>query len=306
MNHSRRGLERGEEGAVGRIYYNGNRITRFKRRPMQRTAQGLARALDHGEFRLFFQPELNIASSTIASVEALLRWQHPKHGLLEPSVFIRLAEESGAIAHLGEWALTQACEQLAHWRSANACHEEMTMSVNVSPCQLRAGKTAQVVSELLSRIDIPPDRLCLEITESTVVENTSDCVDTLNELKSVGVRLALDDFGTGQSSLSSLGNYPVDLLKIDQSFMTGVASLKGRRVFAAAVGVAHALGLQAVAEGIRNERELEFVGSVGCDIAQGYHISAPLPEEEVAPLLRQSFGSDRDLEASLSSTVDSR
>ena len=164
------------------------------------------------------------------------------------------------------------------------------MSVNLSPRQLVTGEIIDTVSELLTAVDLPPDCLCLEITESTVAVNSVACAETLEGLKRIGVRLSLDDFGTGQSTLATLGNYPFDMLKIDQSFIARVDSdEKGRRIFACAVGLAQALGLTAVTEGIETPEQLAFSVSVGCDIAQGYFISEPYPAEIITPMLTGGF-----------------
>jgi EAL domain-containing protein (putative c-di-GMP-specific phosphodiesterase class I) len=251
------------------------------------TQAEMRRALERSEFSLHYQPQVNLAARRVAGVEALLRWEHPQRGLIAPGDFIPEAEESGLIVMIGEWVIAESCRQLASWRQAGTCDDDMVMSVNLSARQLADRRLVEAIGESLERNSIAPERLCLEITESTVSSQPELANRTLNEIKELGALLALDDFGTGQSSLSTLDSYPVDVLKVDRSFVAplGVGA-RPRRFFAAVVGVARALGLSVVAEGIEREDQLRVAEEVGCDSGQGFWFAKPAPAGSLAESLR--------------------
>jgi diguanylate cyclase (GGDEF)-like protein len=247
----------------------------------------LRRALERTEFQLHYQPQVELTSHRVAGVEALLRWDHPQRGLVPPAEFIPEAEESGLIVMIGEWVIAESCRQLASWRDARTCDEDLVMSVNLSARQLADRRLVEVVEDGLRRNGVRPDRLCLEITESTVAANSVLADRTLQAIKDLGARLAIDDFGTGQSSLAMLDHYPVDVLKVDRSFVAPLGNgLRPRRFFAAVVGVARALGLQVVAEGIERADQLRVAEEVGCDAVQGFWLARPAPAVAVGGSLR--------------------
>jgi diguanylate cyclase (GGDEF)-like protein/PAS domain S-box-containing protein len=259
-------------------------------------AEELGLALERNELRVFYQPVVDLIDESVAEVEALVRWQHPTLGLLAPSEFIRVAEETGLVVPLGEWVLREACRELAGGYGIFA-GEDVRLSVNLSARQLAEPALVDVVRAVLDETGVPPHRLCLEITESVFMDDIELAAEALLALKQLGVRLAIDDFGTGYSSLSYLGRYPVDILKIDRSFVSGLAADPAATVIvSAAVNLAHALGLSVVAEGVETEDELITLRALRCDRAQGYYWSRPLPAHE---LLGLEFGHKRTAPAAI-------
>jgi diguanylate cyclase (GGDEF)-like protein len=253
------------------------------------TEHELGGAAARGELRLHFQPEIALADGVPAAfgVEALLRWEHPRAGFLLPSSFIRLAEETGLIVSIGEWVLLEACRQLACWQHEHCAAEDLTMGVNVSPVQLSAPGFLDSVTDALGASGIQPRCLCIEVTESCVAEDPGGAARALDDLKALGVRLALDDFGTGYSSLSALSSYPVDIVKIDRSFIAGLErDPLVARMFDAVLGVVRAAELQSVAEGVETQEQLALLERSGCDAAQGYLLARPAPAADIPPWLR--------------------
>jgi EAL domain-containing protein (putative c-di-GMP-specific phosphodiesterase class I) len=228
-----------------------------------------------------------VHGGAVVAVEALLRWQHPDRGLLGPGEFIPFAEQSGLIVPVGEWVLAESCGQLARWRESGACGPGLGVNVNLSARQLVDGKLPGTVRRVLRETGIEPGALCLELTETAFVDDLEASVAALNALHDLGVRLSLDDFGTGYSSLSMLDRYPLDTIKIDRSFVARLDSgERARRLFTAVVGVAQALGLQSVAEGVETREQLDTITDMGCDSAQGFFLSRPREPDVIEPLLR--------------------
>jgi diguanylate cyclase len=247
----------------------------------------LRQALDRRELRLFYQPEIDVHDGSVVAVEALLRWRHPERGLLGPVEFVPFAEQNRLIVPIGEWVLAESCGQLARWRERGACGPKMRVNVNLSACQLLDGDLAATVQRALEETGIEPEALCLELTETAFVEDLDTSVATLHALHELGVSLSLDDFGTGYSSLSVLDRYPLDNIKIDRSFVARLDSGdRARRLFTAVVGVAQALGLRSVAEGVETRVQLDTITDMGCDSAQGFFLSRPREPEVIEPLLR--------------------
>ena len=247
----------------------------------------LGLALERDELRLVYQPEIDVQGGGVAAVEALLRWQHPERGLLAPGEFIPFAERSGLIVPIGEWVLAESCGQLARWRATGACGPELSANVNVSACQLSGSDLPATVERVLEQTGIEAGALCLELTETAFVEDLEKSIAALDALRELGVTLSLDDFGTGYSSLSVLDRYPLDKLKIDRSFVARLDSgERARRLFTAVVGVAQALGLHSVAEGVETREQLDTITNMGCDSAQGFFLSRPREPDMIEPLLR--------------------
>ena len=247
----------------------------------------LGLALERDELRLVYQPEIDVQGGGVAAVEALLRWQHPERGLLAPGEFIPFAERSGLIVPIGEWVLAESCGQLARWRATGACGPELSANVNVSACQLSGSDLPATVERVLGQTGIEASALCLELTETAFVEDLEKSIAALDALRELGVTLSLDDFGTGYSSLSVLDRYPLDKLKIDRSFVARLDSGdRARRLFTAVVGVAQALGLHSVAEGVETREQLDTITDMGCDSAQGFFLSRPREPDVIEPLLR--------------------
>ena len=245
----------------------------------------LHRAVERGELRVFYQPQVSFRTGAVAGVEALVRWRHPRRGLIEPDYFIPLAEQTGLIVPVGAWVLEEACRQVRRWQ-AGGPELDLTMSVNVSPRQLADPGFIGTVGDALASSAIDPSQLCLEITEEAVVDDVEGVTETLKVLKTLGVNLAMDDFGRGRSSLSFLDRFPIDLLKIDRTFVERLRADRGsRRIVAAVIGLAHALGLVAVAEGVEGLEDHAELESLGCDFAQGYLFCEARPADALAPLL---------------------
>jgi diguanylate cyclase len=240
---------------------------------------GLRSALERGELRLHYQPEVELASGRVHAVEALLRWEHPERGLLAPGEFLPVAEDTGLIVPIGAWVIGEACRQAAEWDLPH-----VTMRVNVSANQLRDPGLVEVVHAALAKTGVAPHDLCLELTESVLMHDIGRSAAVLAEVRGLGVRLALDDFGTGYSSLAYLRHLDVDRLKVDRCFIADTAE---QTVMAAIVGMSRGLGLPVTAEGVETFEQLERVRALGCDAAQGFLLARPAAPEDVAALLHR-------------------
>jgi diguanylate cyclase (GGDEF)-like protein/PAS domain S-box-containing protein len=250
------------------------------------TEHALHRAVEMAQLRLHYQPIIDLGTGAIAGVEALLRWDHPALGLLPPDHFIPLAEETGLIVALGEWALREACWQVRRWEQAVRLAPAFTINVNLSVGQLSRPRLPKTVQAAIEHARIDPGRLTLEITESALMHEPEAAIATLRDLKAIGVSLCVDDFGTGYSSLSYLKRLPIDALKVDRSFVAGLdVDVEDRAITEAVVALAHTLGLGAVAEGVEDDRQLVQLRRLGCDGAQGFLFSKPMPGDETAELL---------------------
>jgi EAL domain-containing protein (putative c-di-GMP-specific phosphodiesterase class I) len=241
----------------------------------------LRRALDNRELVLHYQPQF-LANGDLAGFEALLRWQHPRLGLVPPLKFIPLAEETGLIVPIGNWVLKEACRQMAAWRQAG--FEYLRVAVNVSTLQFERDDWLDAVAQTLEETGLPPSCLELELTESLVVRNADYAVGRLLKLRGMGVSSAIDDFGTGYSSLKYLQQLPIDSLKIDQAFVRNIESSDPERagsdaIVRAIVTLAQRLGLRVAAEGVETEHQLDFLRKLGCDLIQGYLFAKPMPPE---------------------------
>jgi diguanylate cyclase (GGDEF)-like protein/PAS domain S-box-containing protein len=250
--------------------------------------------LQRGEFMLHYQPEVDLETGDVVGVEALLRWTSPRRGLVPPDRFIPVAEATGLILPLGEFVLREACLQTARWRSEGLLSERFVTWVNLSGRQLTGGGVRAAVEGALEEAGLPPHYLGLEVTETALVHEGAGSEQAQNELQALhaaGVRLAIDDFGTGFSSLGQLRHFPVDMIKVDRSFIQGVEEeAKDAAITANLVTLAHALGVLAIAEGIESDGQLASLRGLGCDLAQGYLFARPLPPGQVARLLTGSFG----------------
>jgi len=251
-----------------------------------RTANDLHRALDEAEFRVVYQPEIDLRSGQITAVEALLRWHHPERGLVPPAEFIPLAEQTGLIAGIGAWVLDSALEQAAQWRAARYDDAALAVWVNISARQLADPVFVDQVADGLEKYGIDPAQLGLEITESALLEDAEGAVTAMSSLRELGVRLAVDDFGTGYSSLSYLKRLPVDAVKIDRSFIDGLAvDGDDSAIVAAVAGMARALRLTTIAEGVESLDQLHALRRLGCDLAQGFFFTTPQPPAHITRLL---------------------
>ena len=240
----------------------------------------LWRALADNELILHYQPQIDLLSGKVVGVEALVRWRHPQRGLIAPAEFIPVAEECGLILPLGHWVLRTACRQVKAWLDAGIDMGEM--AVNISAHQFRQPEFAQLVRAVLAETGVEPERLELEITESTIMHGVDSAIQTMAQLRAAGVRLAIDDFGTGYSSLSYLRRFPLDRLKIDRSFLADVdTDPDARALLTSIVMLGRSLGLQLVAEGVESFAQAEFLRTLECERVQGFHFHQPVSAEEV-------------------------
>jgi diguanylate cyclase (GGDEF)-like protein/PAS domain S-box-containing protein len=248
----------------------------------------LRKALSAGEFELHYQPLLNLARNDITGVEALIRWRHPERGMTPPGEFIPLAEEIGLILPLGEWAIRQACAAAAAWP------EDLRVAVNLSAAQFRSPGLVQVVIGALAASGLAPQRLELEITESILLEDSEATLAMLFQLREMGVRIAMDDFGTGYSSLSYLQTFPFDKIKIDRTFVKDITQATGsRNIVRAVAAMAKGFGMEATAEGVETQEQLEIVKAAGYTEMQGFLLSRPLPADDIAKLLHAADATRR-------------
>ncbi len=273
-----------ESGGNGVQFYAGEMNVQAVERLLLET--GLRQALERGELELVYQPQLRLADNCIVGVEALLRWRHPQHGLLEPGRFIDLAEETGLIVAIGDWVLKTACQQVLNWRDQG--YGSLRVAVNLSARQFRQNIVG-IITHLLDQTGLPAELLELEITESLLMDDVQRVVTVLHDLKALGVLLAVDDFGTGYSSLSYLKRFPIDRLKIDRAFVRDITSSPNdAAIVSAVIAMAHSLEMQVIAEGVEHKGQADFIRSRQCDEIQGYWLSPPLPARQLSPLLAQS------------------
>jgi len=250
-----------------------------------RIAADLCRALERDEFILYYQPQVDLHCGRIVGVEALIRWQHPELGLLGPERFIGLAEEMDLIAPIGAWVLRTACRQNHSWQDAGLGH--LSVAVNLSARQFYQRDLAASVAAILADTGLAPGNLELELTESMMMEDVDEAVAILHRLKAIGVRMSIDDFGTGYSSLSYLKRFPIDILKIDQSFVRDITTDPDDAMIVISIAsLARSLRLEVVAEGVETAAQLAFLRRHGCDRMQGFHFSRPLPADAIVQLLR--------------------
>ena len=252
----------------------------------------LRRALDRREFEIYYQPIVSLPSGRFVSCEALLRWRHPERGIMLPSDFIPLAEDTGLIIPIGDWVLREACRQTREWEEAGL--GRMPISVNVSPRQIKSIDLFECVTTALRESGVAPQSLKIELTESGLMGNTEATAGVLRRLSSHGVEIMLDDFGTGYSSLTYLRRFPISYLKIDKSFVSELASDREDRAIAGGViALAHNLDLKVVFEGVEREEQLEFLRGQNCDQVQGRVICPPIDRQAFTDLLREHFGLGR-------------
>jgi len=244
--------------------------------PMRLALVGeLRRAIDQNELSLYFQPKVSLKHSTVLCAEALVRWQHPRHGMLGPDQFVPVAEQTGLIRPLARSVLEAAVRQCNRWRQEGL---DLAVAVNLSMRNLHDAEIVDTIRQLLSRWGIPPARLVIEITESSLMADAARAMEVLSRLREMGVGISIDDFGTGYSSLAYLKRLPVDELKIDKSFVANMASDENdAAIVRSTIGLAHDLGLTVVAEGIEDPASWDLLADLGCDVGQGYYISRPMP-----------------------------
>ena len=286
-------LRQGAELAVA--HANGQQFSNYKfasaelnARSLERLALGsqLRGAAQRGELRLHYQPKLAVGSNRVVGAEALVRWQHPEHGLVPPLRFIALAEELGLIHAIGTWVIQTACADMANWTRLGL--GEFKVAVNVAKPQFLAGDLSELLRRSLTASGIRADRIMVELTESMLMDNVQESRSQMRELKQLGVSLSIDDFGTGYSSLSYLKSFPLDELKIDRSFIMDLpGSVSDLAIVRAVVDLGHSLGMSVIAEGVETQEQLDCISQLGCDNFQGFLFSKALPPDEFVALVRQ-------------------
>ena len=252
-------------------WYDPEMHVRSQRR--QELATTLEGSVERDEIETYYQPIVALDTGRVMGLEALARWRHPVRGLMLPESFIALAEETGVMPPIGRAVLRQACEQLESWRSRHRFHNELVVSVNLSESELRNPQLTNDVETILADTGIPPDRLILEITETSAMQDPAAAIEMLGRLRRLGVRLALDDFGTGYSSLSHLRDFPIDTLKIAKPFVDRIE--QDSTFIDAILRLASTLDLEVVAEGIETQEQAEMLRSLGCVLGQGYYFARP-------------------------------
>ncbi|CCG41774.1 putative bifunctional diguanylate cyclase/phosphodiesterase [Magnetospirillum molischianum] len=258
-----------------------------------RMRNGLRNALDHDEFELHFQPQIDLASGRVIGAEALIRWNHPELGRVSPDRFIPVAEESGLIVPIGEWVLREACRRAAAWQKEGLAG--VTVAVNLSALQFKRGNLKQTVTDALAEFGLDPTCLELELTESILIKDVEEVLATVFQLKSLGLKLAIDDFGTGYSSLSYLKRFKVDKLKIDKSFVRDLASdPDDAAIIRTIIQMAHSLNLRTIAEGVEDQEMLDRLRLFHCDEIQGYLIARPMPIDDFIAFVRAHSPSASD------------
>jgi len=258
-------------------------------RALERMAMesSLRKVIDRQELRVYYQPQIELQSGLVVGLEALMRWHHPTGRMIEPSVFIPLAEETGLIVPMGEWILRAACWQLKEWYGGGL--QPLRLGVNVSSQQFQKSNLIELVSSILQETGMEASQLNLEITETMIMSNVNESICMLQGLRDVGVTIAIDDFGTGFSSLSYLKDFPADHLKIDRAFVQNLPfSKREANIARHIVELAHSLGLKVIAEGVERNDQMEFLKTLGCDEIQGYLISPPIPAEEILELIKKN------------------
>ena len=286
LKHADAALYQAKEEGRGRFHYFSNELTTEAIRRINLESK-LRRAIANNEFYVVYQPQLDIHSGAIIGAEALLRWHNAQEGLIPPNQFIPVAEGTGQIGDIGEWVLLQVCRQGQRWIEAGL--PPLRLAVNLSLHQLRHGDIVEILTTILDCTHFPPEFLELELTESALMERESDAVQILVSLRALGIRLAIDDFGTGYSSLSYLKRFPLDLLKIDRSFIGDIPDDNDdKEIVSAIVSMAHALRLQVLAEGVETEAQLNFLSDLGCDFYQGFYKSPGVSAVEFQTLVQNN------------------
>ncbi len=263
-------------------YYNSSITSSIRTRLSIETR--LRKAVDRGEFRVYFQPQVDIKLGKIVGAEALVRWKDPVEGFISPVDFIPIAEESGIIGQIGEWVLREVCAIGNRWIQSGL--SPIPLAVNLSPRQFIHGNIVAVVERILKETKYPPEYLEFEITESALMDREEEAIKILNQFRSMKIKLAIDDFGTGYSSLAHLKRFPLDILKIDKSFVDDIPENQDDKEIAATIiAMGHTLRLKVLAEGVETKEQLDFLNDCGCDLYQGFYKSKPLPEEDFVKFL---------------------
>jgi diguanylate cyclase (GGDEF)-like protein len=248
----------------------------------------LRRAVENNELELYYQPQMDLGTGRICGVESLLRWNDPELGQVPPDKFIPVAEEFGLIVPLSEWIIYEACSQALQW--AHRFPDPVTVSINISAVHFNGYNLENVIAEALQTTGLEPQYLDIELTETSILEDPDQAIDTLHQFKKMGLHVSLDDFGTGYSSLSYLMKLPLDKLKIDQSFIRDMGQNdRGTAIVAATIAMAHSMGLIVIAEGVEEVRHVDLLRQMKCDILQGYYIARPMPAHRIEIMIENNL-----------------
>jgi diguanylate cyclase (GGDEF)-like protein len=281
-------LSRAKESAVEHTLFCDSVMDQKERRRRD-LSQSMRGAAERGEFSLFFQPQMDIATRTLSGVEALIRWTHPEHGPVSPAVFIPIAEENGQIVPIGDWVLEQACRLAVTWA------QPIRVAVNLSAVQLRQDNLVRRVADILETTGLDPARLELEVTESSIMTDPGKSLTLLHEIRALGVSIALDDFGTGYSALASLRAFPFDKIKLDRGFVSDLdGSEESRAIIHSVLMLGRSLGTPVLAEGVENEMQLAFLGNAGCQAIQGFLYSPPVAAGELSRQIQSGSAFSRE------------
>jgi diguanylate cyclase (GGDEF)-like protein len=264
----------------------------------------LRQAIEQKEFCVYYQPIISLQTGRLAGFEALVRWNHPRRGLVAPADFIPVAEETGLIVPIGQWVLNEACAQVRQWQIDSPSHRSLSLSVNLSARQVAQPDLLQRIKDALETSKLNPHCLKLEITESVVMENAEAAAQMFKQLRSLGVQLSIDDFGTGYSSLSYLHRFPLNYLKIDRSFVMRLTTDNDNAIVRTISTLARNLGMEVIAEGIETEEQFQQLKMLGCEYGQGYLFSRPVSNDGVEHLLAQDSKRDREIDLNLDQTAD--
>jgi EAL domain-containing protein (putative c-di-GMP-specific phosphodiesterase class I) len=266
------------------IFYYFKKEIQINKNRQKEIEMALWDAIRNNEFKLQYQPQLNLINNKIASLEALLRWNNPTLGEVDPAEFIPLVEKTGLISLIGEWTLYTACRTNKLWQTQGL--SPVSVAVNISPAQFSYHNIAKLIASALDKTKLDPQFLEIEITENAIMEDIDVAIERLNEIKRMGVKISIDDFGTGYTSIKYIKHLPIDMIKIDQSFIKDVPYNKNDAAITnAIISLAHQLGLKVVVEGVETEEQAKFLVKHHCDIAQGYYFSKPLTETEIVEKL---------------------
>jgi EAL domain-containing protein (putative c-di-GMP-specific phosphodiesterase class I) len=267
-----------------------NNVQFFKQDMISRATErqfiesGLRGALERHEFSLHYQPKVDLATQAMVGAEALLRWRHAERGLIPPAQFIPVAEDTGLILPIGQWVLRETCRQARQWLDAGL--PPIPMAINISAIEFRSADFVENVRRILAESGVDPRTIELEITESALMKHAESTVAMLQSLKAIGVRLAVDDFGTGYSSLSYLRQFPIDSLKVDQSFVHEIqGNAEGAIIVRAIINMGNSLNKRVIAEGVETREQLDFLNGIGCEEGQGYYFTHPIVAEQFGVLL---------------------
>jgi EAL domain-containing protein (putative c-di-GMP-specific phosphodiesterase class I) len=253
----------------------------------------LRQALALGQFELYYQPKVDLTTGRIGSVEALIRWHHPTQGMLLPDKFIPLAEQTGLILPIGQWVLHEACRQARVWQLSGS--SRLRVAVNLSAVQFRQAGLLDTIRSALGAHHLPPSLLEIELTETSVMTNAESSVDILEQLSRMGVVISMDDFGTGYSSMSYLRRFPIDKLKIDSSFITGLgADAESAYIVQAIISLAHSLKMKVIAEGVETAEQVDHLKRLGCDQCQGYLFASPSTAAAVEAMVREANAAEQE------------